>query len=369
MSSRLSRFGAVLLLAGAVSFPAGAGATVTNKPFGKLKDGTPIDLYTLKSGSLEAEIMNYGGIVVSLKVPDRSGKVADVVLGYDTLDDYVRNNPFFGAIVGRYGNRIAKGKFKLDGHEYALAVNNGENSLHGGTAGFDKRVWSGRIEGDALVLKYVSKDGEENYPGNLSTTVKYRLRTDGLRIEYTATTDKDTVVNLTNHSYFNLAGQDDVLNHEVTIQADRFTPVDQGLIPTGELRKVEGTPFDFRTPHRIGERISNEDEQLRFGQGYDHNWVLTRKGGELSLAARVSEPSTGRVMEVFTTEPGLQFYTGNFLDGTITGKGGKVYSRRSAFCMETQHFPDSPNHPSFPSTELKPGHTYHTITEYRFKTQ
>lgn len=360
-----------MLLAGTLAFLPMEAATVSKKEFGKVQDGTAVSLYTLKSGKLEADVTNYGGIVVSLKVPDKSGKTGDIVLGYDSLAGYLDKSPYFGALIGRYGNRLAHGKFKLEGKEYTLARNDGDNSLHGGQKGFDKRVWNARIEGGSLVLTYLSKDGEEGYPGNLSTTVRYSLLPDRLRIEYTATTDKPTVLNLTNHSYFNLAGQGerDVVEHEVTLNADRFTPVDKGLIPTGELRKVDGTPFDFRTPHKIGERISNSDEQLKFGRGYDHNWVLNKKGSELSLAARVYEPGAGRVLEVFTSQPGLQFYTGNFLDGTITGKAGKVYRQRYAFCMETQHFPDSPNHPSFPTTELKPGQTYHTITEYRFSTR
>jgi aldose 1-epimerase len=357
-----------VLLGIACAFPGGAKTVVTKKPFGKLKDGTPVDLYTLKSGKLEADNMNYGGVVVSLKVPDRTGRVADVVLGFDNFDGYLLPPPYFGALVGRYGNRIAHGKFTLDGKEYTLPKNNGDNTLHGGLKGFDKHIWDAHIEGESLSLTYVSKDGEEGFPGTLTATVKYSLLPDRLRIEYNATTDKNTVLNLTNHSYFNLAGQGegDILNHEVTLNADRYTPVDSGLIPTGELRKVEGSPFDFRTPHKIGERINNDDEQLKFGKGYDHNWVLNKKGNEMSMAARVTESTSGRVMEVFTNEPGLQFYTGNFLDGTITGKAGKNYKLRYALCMETQHFPDSPNHPKFPTTELKPGQKYHTMTEYRF---
>ncbi len=348
-----------------------AKTTVTKKPFGKTADGTPVDLYTLKSGKLEATITNYGGRVVTLLVPDRTGKIADIVLGFDTLDGYLKDNPYFGAVVGRYGNRIAHGQFQLDGHSFQVPKNDGPNSLHGGLKGFDKRVWDAKIEGGSLVLHYLSKDGEEGYPGNLSVTVKYTLGENELRLDYEASTDKDTVLNVTNHSYFNLAGQGegDILKHELTIAADRFTPVDQTLIPTGELRKVEGTPFDFRTPHVIGGRIDQDNEQLKFGKGYDHNWVLNSSGGSLALAAKAHEPTTGRVMEVLTTQPGLQFYTGNFLDGSITGKGGKVYKRRYAFCMETQHFPDSPNHPAFPTTELKPGQHFHATTVFRFSAQ
>ena len=361
-------FRTTITLALTLTLPAAAATTVTKRSFGKTADGIAVDLYTLKSDKLEAAITNYGGIVVSLKTPDRAGKIADVVLGYDSLDGYLKATPYFGALVGRYGNRIANGKFTLDGHQYTLAVNNGQNALHGGLKGFDKKVWTPHLEADGLSLSYSSKDGEEGYPGNLTVHVKYSVVGGDLRIDYEAATDKDTVVNLTNHSYFNLSGQGqgDILKHEVMLAADRFTPVDKGLIPTGELRSVAGTPFDFRTPHAIGERINQNDEQLKLGGGYDHNFVLNSGDGSLSLAARVFEPSTGRVMEVLTTQPGLQFYTGNFLDGTITGKSGKVYNKRYGFCMETQHFPDSPNQPRFPSTELKPGQQYRTTTIYRF---
>jgi aldose 1-epimerase len=319
--------------------------------------------------------MTYGGVLVSLKMPDRSGKLADIVNGFDSLAGYVGQPPppYFGALIGRYGNRIANGKFTLDGLQYTLPQNDGQNTLHGGTRGFDKRLWKAKpLNGESLELTYLSKDGEEGFPGNVSVTVIYTLTDKNeLKIDYSATTDKDTVVNLTNHSYFNLAGQGvgDVLGHVVTIHAGRFTPVDKGLIPTGELRKVDGTPFDFRTPRAIGDRINDKDEQLTFGRGYDHNWVLDRTGTSLQVAAKVTEPKSGRVMEVLTTEPGLQFYTGNQLDGSIHGKGGAVYGQRSAFCMETQHFPNSPNQPSFPSTELKPGARYHTTTIYRFSTE
>ncbi len=364
-------FRVIIALAATLAFHVEAKTMVTKKPFGKTNDGTAVDLYTLKSGKLEASITTFGGRVVTLKTPDRTGKSADIVLGFDTLDGYFKTNPYFGALIGRYGNRIGHAKFTLDGHAYTLPKNDGDNTLHGGLKGFDSRVWTGKIDGDSLVLTYLSKDGEEGFPGNLSATVKYTLTSNELRIDYSATTDKDTVLNLTNHSYFNLAGQGegDVLKHEVTLLADRFTPVDKGLIPTGELKTTAGTPFDFHTPHAIGERINADDEQIKFGKGYDHNWVLSSGGGSLKLAAKVHEPSTGRVMEVLTTEPGLQFYTGNFLDGTLTGKAGKVYKQRYAFCMETQHFPDSPNHPKFPSTELRPGQTYRTTTVYRFSAQ
>lgn len=343
-------------------------ATVTKKPFGQTPEGAKVEMYTLANGKLEAAIISYGAIVVSLKTPDRNGKMADVVLGYDTLDGYIAGAAHFGAVVGRYGNRIAHGKFALDGHEYTLALNDGANHLHGGVKGFDRVVWKGREIPGGVELTYLSKDGEEGYPGNLTAAVTYTLLPDGLRIDYRATTDKDTVVNLTNHSYFNLkgAGEGDILDHVVTIAADRFNPVDAGLIPTGELQQVAGTPFDFRKPHRIGERIGENEEQLRLGKGYDHNWVLNNGGGKLALAARATEPANGRTLEVYTTQPGLQFYTGNMLSGKDRGKGGKIYPWRGAFCMETQRFPDSPNHPAFPTTELKPGQIYKTTTEFRF---
>jgi aldose 1-epimerase len=368
---------ALLALAACGSRPeATRKATMTKQPFGKSIDGVDVDLYTLTNAKgTEVAITNLGGIVVAIKVPDRAGKIADVALGFDKPEEYGKHL-YFGAIIGRYGNRIGKGKFTLGGKEYTLAKNNGENSLHGGAKGFDRAVWTakeaGTADSPALELNYLSKDGEENYPGNLNVTVTYTLTpTDELRIDYKATTDKETVVNLTNHSYFNLAGSvdGDILGHEVTINASRFTPVDAGLIPTGELKAVEGTPFDFRKPMAIGARINAEDEQIKLGRGYDHNYVLDSGGGSLALAARVVEPKSRRVMEVLTTEPGLQFYTGNFMDGSYSGKGGKVYRQRYGFCMETQHYPDSPNKPSFPSTVLKPGSEYRTTTIYRFLTQ
>ena len=351
--------------------PAGSATVITRNAFGKTRDGQAVDIFTLRnSKGAEVRILNYGGIVVSFTVPDKHGKMGDVVLGYDNLESYLKQSPYFGCLVGRYGNRIAHGKFTLDGTAYTLATNNYPNAIHGGLKGFDKAVWQAKIVAHgsepSLELHYVSKDGEEGYPGNLDVTAAYTLTDDnGLKLEYTATTDKDTVVNLTQHSYFNLAGRGDVLNHVVMIDADKFTPVDKTLIPTGELRPVQGTPFDFRKPMAIGARINQDDEQLKFGKGYDHNWVLNKKPGELKLAARVHEPTTGRVLEVLTTEPGLQFYTGNFLDGKITGKGGWIYQARNAFCMEPQHFPDSPNHPEFPSVVLKPGETYKNTIIYR----
>jgi len=359
----------LLLVAGVVTIH---GATKV-ADFGKTPEGAAIQIYTLtNSHGVEARIMNYGGSVVSLKAPDRKGAMADVVLGFDDLKGYLDKRTFFGMLIGRYGNRIGKGRFILNGVEHKLAINNGENTLHGGLRGFDTVAWTPRqLPDGGLELTYLSKDGEENYPGNLKVTVTYHL-TDAneLRITYAATTDKDTVVNLTNHSFFNLKGaaSGDILGHEVMIAADRFTPVDAGLIPSGELRPVAGTPFDFRKSTAIGARIGQDEEQLKRGRGYDHNFVLNAKGGQLSLAARVEERTTGRVLEVFTDQPGIQFYTGNFLDGTVKGKGGKVYEYRSAFCLETQHFPDSPNKPSFPTTVLKPGQKFQSTTVYRFST-
>ncbi len=345
-----------------------AKTTVTKQPFGKTSDGAAVDLYTLADGKVEVRIMNYGGIIVSLRAPDREGKLDDVVLGYDSFDGYRTNPAYFGAIIGRYANRIAHGSFQLDGKTYSIPKNNGDNTLHGGIRGFDKKLWTAREIKDGIELTYVSKDGEEGFPGTLTTIVRYTLNEGALRIDYSATTDKDTVLNLTNHSYFNLAGQGkgEVLGHVVKIDAARFTPVDSSLIPTGELKSVQGTPFDFRTPHVIGERIDANDEQLRLGMGYDHNFVLDHPEGQLAEAAEVYEPTTGRILRVLTTQPGVQFYTGNHLDGSITGKGGVVYKPRFAFCLETQHFPDSPNHPSFPSTELKPGQKFHSVTVFQF---
>jgi aldose 1-epimerase len=370
----LALAGCSALLAGCVG-PAPDPGPIPHQPFGLTPDGKPVELYTLTNrNGVEARIMTYGGIIVSLKVPDKNGKLGDIVLGYDTLDDYVKNSPYFGALVGRYGNRIAKGHFTLDFVKYTLATNNYPNALHGGPKGFDKRVWIASAkegpDGPELVLSYLSKDGEEGYPGNLKVTATYTLMEDNaLRLVFAAETDKDTVVNLTDHSYFNLAGHGDILNHVVMIPADRFTPVDSTLIPTGELRPVVNTPFDFRTPTAIGARIGQDDEQLKFGGGYDHNWVINKQLGELGLVARVTEPESGRVLEISSTDPGLQFYSGNFLDGTITGKGGWVYQRRAAFCMEPQHYPDSPNQLDFPTTELKPGEVYHHTIVYRFSTQ
>ncbi len=344
------------------------------EPFGKTPEGQAVDIFTFSNANgLEVRAMTYGGIIVSLKVPDRNGKLDDVTLGFDSLDGYLGGHPYFGAIIGRYGNRIGKAKFTLDGVEYKLPVNNGPNSLHGGNKGFDKVVWQAepfdKPDSVGVVFTRTSPDGEEGYPGNLQVKVTYSLTDKNeLIFDYEATTDKATPVNLTNHTYFNLAGPGmrDILGHDMMINADSFTPVDSTLIPTGEIKSVEGTPFDFRKPTPIGARIDADDQQIKYGPGYDHNFVLNKKDAELSLAARVVEPTTGRVMEVLTTEPGVQFYSGNFLDGTLTGKGGHIYRRRYGFCLETQHFPDSPNKPDFPSTILRPGKTYTSRTVYKF---
>ncbi|HWP99126.1 MAG TPA: aldose epimerase family protein [Vicinamibacterales bacterium] len=349
---------------------------MTRAPFGRTPDGTAVEAFTLASGrGVELQAITYGGIIVSLRAPDREGRAADVVLGYENLDGYLRDNsPYFGAIIGRYANRIGGARFTLDGHTYRLAANDGPNHLHGGLRGFDKRVWTAepfeRAAEAGVVLRYVSPDGEEGYPGRLEARVTYTLTArNELIVDYEATTDRPTVVNLTQHSYFNLTGGTrDILGHELWIDADRYTPVDEGLIPTGELAPVEGTPFDFRKPMPIGARIDTPHPQLQRGRGYDHNFVLTgwRPGGEPRRVARLVDPSSGRTLEVATTEPGLQLYTGNFLDGRITGKGGRVYARRWGLCLETQHFPDSPNRPEFPSTVLRPGATYRSRTIFTF---
>ncbi len=353
------------------------GATVTQEPFGVLPDGDSVQAFTLTNAhGVQARVITYGAIIQSLKVPDRNGNLGDVVLGFDDLAGYLGETPYFGAIIGRYGNRIGGARFELDGAVYQLAANNGPNHLHGGVRGFDKVVWDAEaVEAGSwagVVFRRTSPAGEEGYPGTLTVQVSYTLTdADELVFEYHATTDAPTPVNLTQHSYFNLAGDGsgDVLGHLLTLHASRFTPVDAGLIPTGEIASVERTPFDFRTPHAIGERIGDDDEQLRLGGGYDHNFVLDREGAApdtLALAARVEEPGTGRFMEVRTTEPGVQFYSGNFLDGSITGKNGAVYGHRYGFCLETQHFPDSPNKPLFPSTILRPGEEYRTRTVLKF---
>ena len=357
---------------------------VTNQPFGRTKDGTAVEIYTLRnSAGCEARITNYGGIVVSLKVPDKTGHFDDVVMGFDTLDGYLtpayaKNNPYFGALIGRYGNRIDKGRFLLDDREYHVGINNDGNSLHGGKIGFNQRVWSARpvagTDGAALELRYVSADGEEGFPGTLTVTAVYTLTDKNeLKLQFTATTDKPTVVNLTNHAYFNLkgAGNGTILDHLLTIHGERFTPINAVSIPLGELRPVKGTPFDFTQATRIGQRIDDDDQQLKNGKGYDHNFVLDNymPGGATRVIARAEEPVSGRVLEVESDQPGVQFYTGNFLDGGLTGKGGKVYPYRGAFCLEPQHYPDSPNHPQWPSVVLRPGETYRHTAIFRFGVQ
>jgi aldose 1-epimerase len=347
---------------------------LTRGSFGKMPDGTAVDVYTLTNKwGTEVRAITYGAIITSLRVPSKGGRFDDVVLGFDKLDGYLKEHPFFGAIVGRYGNRIGKAQFTLDGRTYKLAANNGPNHLHGGIKGFDKFVWDSEPvtseRGPTVAFTRLSPDGEEGYPGNLKVRVTYALTDKNeLIVDYEATTDKATPVNLTQHSYFNLAGEGsgNILDHELTINADRYTPVDSTLIPTGELASVAGTPFDFRKQMRIGRGIDADHVQLKNGQGYDHNWVLNRQGSELQFAARVWERQSGRTLEVTTTEPGMQFYAGNFLDGSLKGKRGRAYERRSGFCLETQHFPDSPNQSSFPSTILKPGDQYRSTTVFRF---
>jgi aldose 1-epimerase len=348
--------------------------TVTKSAFGTTPAGERVDVYTLTNAAgVQVRVLNFGGVITSIRVPDRRGSFADVALGFDALEPYLRNPPYFGAIIGRYANRIAKGQFTLDGRSYTLAVNNRPNHLHGGLKGFDKVVWkteSFQKDGAVgLVFTHTSPDGDEGYPGTLALTVTYTLNDQNeLAFDYAATTDKATPVNLTQHTYFNLAGEGSgtILDHILTIRASRMTPVDTGLIPTG-IASVSGTPFDFRTPTAIGARIGAADQQIRYGNGYDHNFVLDRDGTDLSVAARAVDPASGRVLEISTTEPGMQFYTGNFLDGTLTGKSGKPYGQRTGFALETQHYPDSPNHPDFPSTILTPGETYRSKTVFAFK--
>ncbi len=347
---------------------------LTSVPFGATADGTPVDLLTLRNGKgIEMTVLTYGGIIKSLKTPDRNGAADDIVMGHDTVAGYEANSPYFGSLIGRVGNRIANGAFTLDGTVYTLAKNNGPNHLHGGLKGWDKVVWKADPfqdrTGVGVRLEYTSADGEEGYPGKVTAHVVYTLTPENtLVVDYHATSDKPTVINLTQHSYFNLGGSKttDILGHELMVNADRYTPVNATLIPTGELAPVAGTPFDFRTATAIGARISDKNLQLDYGKGYDHNYVLTRTGDGLQLAARVYEPTTGRTLEITTTEPGVQLYTGNFLDGTITGKGGRVYPHRSGFCLETQHYPDSPNQSSFPSIELRPGGEYTSKTIFAF---
>jgi aldose 1-epimerase len=366
---------AVLILCVGITGTTMAKTEVTQRSGGKLPDGSAVEIYTLKSEKIEVQVMNYGGYVLSIKVPDKTGKVADVVLGFDDPAGYyaanhARGNPFFGPIIGRCANRIAHAEFKLDGQTYHTPKNDGDNTLHSGPDGFHSQLWTGHIIPDGVELKYLSKDGESGFPGNLSVTVKYTVTGSELKIDYSATTDKTTVLNLTNHSYFNLSGQGNgtILAHQLKLYASRFTPVDSALIPTGELKPVAGTPFDFLKLHAVGDHINDNDEQLKLGHnGYDHNFVLDGKG--MKETAEVYDPSTGRVLTVLTTEPGVQFYTSNFLDGSIKGKGGIAYPRNAALCLETQHFPDSPNQPKFPTTVLKPGSQFHSTTVYRFSTR
>ena len=350
-------------------------ATITESPFGALPDGREATLYTLtNANSMVAKISNLGGVIAELHVPDRDGVLADVCHGFDDVTPYMGDSHYFGALIGRYGNRIANGRFTLDGVDYQLDVNNGANHLHGGADGFHRQLWQAESfntpKSVGLILTYVSPDGEQGYPGNAEVTVIYELRNDNeLRIAFHAIADKATPMNLTNHAYFNLAGKGDILGHELTIFGDAYTPVDSGLIPvhSSAPAKVEGTPFDFRTPHTIGERIDQADEQLGFGAGYDHNFVLDKEPGALQVAARVVDPSSGRVLEVLSQEPGIQFYSGNFLHDGVSGKG-RIYGHRSAFCLEPQHFPDSPNRPDFPSTILRPNEEYSTVMGYKFST-
>jgi len=343
---------------------------VARAPFGKMPDGRAVEQFTLTNANgVEVRAITYGGIITAIRVPDRTGAFGDIALGFDRLEDYLKGHPFFGTIVGRYGNRIAGGKFTLDGRTYTLATNNGPNHLHGGKVGFDKAVWSAEPapNGAGVVLTHTSPDGDEGYPGTLKARVTYTLTDKNeLVVDYQATTDKPTPVNLTQHTYFNLTGSGSILDHEITINADRYTPVDATLIPTGELASVDGTPFDFRRPMAVGARIDQPHPQLKNGNGYDHNFVLNGQAGVLRAAARIADPKSGRTVDISTTEPGVQFYTGNFLDGTLTGKGKQVYQRRAGLCLETQHYPDSPNQPAFPSSIVRPGKEYRTTTVFRF---
>jgi aldose 1-epimerase len=343
-----------------------------SEPFGATADGVPIERYTLTNANgLQADVITYGGILTALRVPDRNGQIGDIVLGFDSLAPYLGDHPFFGALVGRFCNRIAGAQFTLNGTTYQLAHNDGVNHLHGGPHGFHRAIWRASErpaeEGPSLELHYLSRDGEEGYPGNLSVTVVYTLTDqNALRIDYSATTDRDTVINLTNHSYFNLDGSADILGHEIQIDATQFLPINQTLIPIGELRAVRDTPMDLTTSTVIGDRIAADDEQVRRGLGFDHTWVIDKPAGALGHAARVYAPQSGRVLDVSTTTPGVQFYSGNMLDGSLAGKGGQVYSQHSGLCLETQHFPDSPNQPQFPSTVLHPGETYRQTTIFEF---
>jgi aldose 1-epimerase len=383
----MSRFAGVLARAGAIALTvvsvsavnvptssAGAAPRIDREAFGTTTTGVNVDRYTLTNGRLRVRILTYGGILQSIEVPDRHGRLANVALGFNNLADYEAKSPYFGCITGRYANRIALGRFTLDGVTYQLPINNPPNSLHGGTVGFDKHVWAATPQRDrdsvGLKLNFTSPDGDQGYPGELAAQVTYTLTRTGIRMDYRATTTKATVVNLTNHNYWNLAGEGSgaIYDHRMYLNASRYTPVDPTLIPTGSIDPVAGTPMDFTRPTAIGARIRDGFPQLVIGRGYDHNWVLDRRGDGLSLAARVSEPTSGRVLSVYTTEPGIQFYSGNFLDGTLVGTSGRMYRQGDGFALETQHFPDSPNHANFPSTVLRPGQVYRTTTVYQLGT-
>jgi aldose 1-epimerase len=363
---KLSTF---LFAALALSGIAAAQTTVTHAPFGKTPAGTPVEMYTLSDSSISVRIISFGAHIISVKAPNRQGKLADVVLGYNTLGGYLADNKtYMGSVPGRYANRIAKGMFTLDGHNYHLPLNDHGNTLHGGTIGFDRLVWNGRIVPNGIELTLVSPDGDQGFPGKLTAHVQYTLAGNRLRVDYSATTDKPTVVNLTNHTYFNLAGSGNILNHVLTIDSDHTTPVDSALIPTGKLALVDGTPFDFRKPAPIGTRIQALNEQLKLAGGYDHNFVLNHPGDLTRPAIRLADPSSGRTLTVYTAEPGVQFYSGNFLDGSFKGRSGSSYDKNAGLCLETQHYPDSPNHPAFPSTTLRPGSVYRTSTIFEFGT-
>ncbi|HEY5382646.1 MAG TPA: aldose epimerase family protein [Acidobacteriaceae bacterium] len=355
------------------SINAATATNISHSVFGHLPNGDQVQIYTLRSAAVEMQLAGFGARVVSLTTRGRQGKVANIVLGYSTLEEYVRDNKtFFGVIAGRFANRIANGRFTLDGVGRQVTLNDGPNSLHGGTEGFDRRNWAAEEIPSGVEFTLISPDGDQGFPGRLTASVRYTLHDNVVRIEYGATTDKPTVLNLTNHTYFNLAGegQGTIVDEVLTIDADRYTPVNTTLIPTGELAPVAGTPFDFTQPEVIGARINDDNEQLKLGRGYDHNWVLRGGGtGQLHPAAQVYDPVSGRVLRVETTEPGMQFYSGNFLDGSFTGRSGARYEQRAGFCLETQHFPDSPNQSSFPSTELRPGQNFRSVTTWTFTTR
>jgi aldose 1-epimerase len=374
MTMRLTRVILLSMMTMLGAHSAVAAVTVTKAGFGKLPDGKAAEIYTLKNADLDVRITNYGARIVSLSTKDRDGKVGDVVLGYNSVEGYVAEGTtktYFGAIVGRYGNRIRDGKFSIDGHQYQIPPNNNGNALHGGPHGFDLELWTAKELPDGVEMSLVSKDGDMGFPGTLTVHVRYTLVGSALHINYSATTDKATVTNLTNHAYFNLSGEGSgtILDEVMMINADGYTPVDAGLIPVGGVQPVVGTPFDFNKPTVVGARINEANEQLKLGGGYDHNWVLNGKNGEMKVAAKVYDPKSGRVLTVSTTQPGVQFYTGNFLSGAFTGKAGVKYEKRTGFCLETQHYPDSPNQPAFPTSLLKPGETLHTETVFAFSMQ